>query len=36
MKHKPFESIYRENYEIVEERRGNVRLYCISDSSPKL
>ncbi len=34
IKHVPFESIYRQEYEIVEEHRGNLRLYPHTDQLP--
>ncbi|MEI7733449.1 MAG: hypothetical protein WCO56_28015 [Verrucomicrobiota bacterium] len=36
MKHLPFQSVYRENFEVVEERRGNLRLYPHTDQLPQL
>ncbi|MCX6899796.1 MAG: hypothetical protein NT105_13995 [Verrucomicrobia bacterium] len=34
IKHVPFESIYRQEYEVVEEHRGNLRLYPHTDQLP--
>jgi hypothetical protein len=36
MKHLPFQSIYRENFEVVEQRQGNVTLYPHTDQLPLL
>ncbi len=36
MKHIPFESIYREQFEVVEERHGHVSLYPHTDQLPVL
>lgn len=36
MKHNPFESIYREQFEVVEERHGRVSLYPHTDQLPVL
>ena len=36
MKHIPFQSHYRENFEVVEERHGHVRLYPHTDQLPLL
>ena len=36
MKHIPFESIYREQFEVVEERHGRVSLYPHTDQLPLL
>ncbi len=36
MKHIPFESIYRERFEVVEERQGQVSLYPHTDQLPLL
>ena len=36
MKHIPFESIYREQFEVVEERHGHVSLYPHTDQLPLL
>jgi hypothetical protein len=36
MKHLPFQSIYRPNYEVVEQRAGNKRLYPHNDQLPVL
>jgi hypothetical protein len=36
MKHLPFESIYRSNYEVVEERQGHLRLYPHTQQLPVL
>jgi len=36
MKHIPFDSIYREEFEVVEERRGHVSLYPHTDQLPVL
>jgi hypothetical protein len=34
IKHVPFQSIYRQEYEVVEEHRGNLRLYPHTDQLP--
>jgi hypothetical protein len=36
MKHEPFQSIYRPDFEVVEERQGRVRLYPHTEQLPKL
>jgi hypothetical protein len=36
MKHNPFQSIYREQFEVVEQRLGNVTLYPHTDQLPLL
>jgi hypothetical protein len=36
MKHVPFNSIYRENFEVVEERHGHVSLYPHTEQLPLL
>src|SRR5689334_10740737 len=35
-KHNPFQSIYRENFEVVEQRRGKVRWYPHTEQLPVL
>jgi hypothetical protein len=35
MKHKPFQSIYRQEFEVVEQRLGNARLYPHTDHEKK-
>ena len=34
IKHVPFQSIYRQEYEVVEERRGDLSLYPHTDQLP--
>ena len=36
MKHSPFQSIYRENFEVVEQRQGNLTFYPHNDQLPIL
>jgi hypothetical protein len=36
MKHSPFESIYRQNFEVVEQRQGKVTLFPHTDQLPLL
>ena len=36
MKHLPFDSIYRQEFEVVEQRQGNTRLYPHTDQLPLL
>src|SRR5687767_14257647 len=36
MKHRPFDSIYKENFEVVAERQGNVTLYPHTTQLPLL
>jgi hypothetical protein len=36
MKHVPFQSIYRQEFEVVEERQGRTRLYPHTDQLPLL
>jgi hypothetical protein len=36
MKHNPFQSIYREEFEVVEQRLGNTTLYPHTDQLPQL
>jgi hypothetical protein len=36
MKHNPFQSIYRENFQVVEQRLGNTTLYPHTDQLPRL
>src|SRR5437899_2633435 len=36
MKHVPFESIYRQDYEVVEQRQGNLSLYPHTEQLPVL
>jgi len=36
MKHLPFESIYRQDFQVVEQRQGNVTLYPHTDQLPVL
>ncbi len=36
MKHEPFQSIFRPDFEVVEERQGRVRLYPHTEQLPKL
>jgi hypothetical protein len=36
MKHNPFQSNYREEFEVVEQRLGNVTLYPHTDQLPQL
>ncbi|MSU63592.1 MAG: hypothetical protein EXS31_14545 [Pedosphaera sp.] len=36
MKHLPFQSSYRQDFQVVEERRGNVTLYPHTEQLPSL
>lgn len=36
MKHEPFQSIYRPDFEVVEERQGRVRRYPHTEQLPNL
>ena len=36
MKHNPFQSSYRENFQVVEQRLGNTTLYPHTDQLPRL
>ena len=36
MQHRPFESIYRPDFEVVEQRRGHVSLFPHTDQLPLL
>jgi len=36
MKHLPFDSVYRQDFEVVEQRIGNIRLYPHTDQLPIL